>query len=159
MLKKWLVSIENVKIHFNGGGNINDVKLPLEEKINAYPNTNMFGNIPAYGMFMRHASNTNIKNIKMTMSKSEKRFAIFTQDVEKINLNNWELPFVDTGLALISLESSKDLTISGFKETGGKSQKFLSVNGNETKGIKIDKSIIGEIILGEGVYSEAVKKM
>ena len=154
------VSIENVNVHLRGSGISNDVKLPIDEKITAYPDPSMFGKLPAFGMFMRHASDIAIKNVQMTiLSKIDKRSAIVIQDVEKIRLNNWELPFTNSEMALISIDSSKGVTITGINESGGTSQTFLSVNGKESKDIKIDKSIMGEIKLSEGVSADVIKKL
>ena len=64
------VWIENVSIHHKGGVTADQLakieERIADEKVKSYPESNMWGNLPAKGFFIRHANNINITNVTIT---------------------------------------------------------------------------------------------
>lgn len=84
------VTIENVKITINGGFPIataEDSILEVPEKSNKYPENRMFGTLPAYGFYVRHASNVQLKNIDVTITQDDGRPAFVLDDVHNSRLS------------------------------------------------------------------------
>jgi polygalacturonase len=55
----------------------------IPEKPNSYPEYNMFGELPAWGVYMRHARNIQVTGFSITAAKADFRTAIVLDDVHK----------------------------------------------------------------------------
>ncbi len=88
------VTIENIEINYPGRGNDGLAYLPLSrldfvpEKIADYPEFSMFGELPAWGFYLRHVDGIKMKNIKLSIVASDYRPAMVFDDVKKLNLNS-----------------------------------------------------------------------
>lgn len=81
------VKLTNIEIKHPGGGNTFFANLPLD-KINTipenskkYPDFSMFKELPAWGMFIRHATGLTFTNIKLICDKKDYRVPIVIDDV------------------------------------------------------------------------------
>jgi Glycosyl hydrolases family 28 len=87
------IAISNIHINFPGGANPLYAKaLPAEidkipEKPSAYPEFSMFGELPAWGLFIRHAKNISITHLQLTCSKKDYRVPVVLDDVHDLQLN------------------------------------------------------------------------
>jgi hypothetical protein len=86
------VLLENVDIIFAGGGNPMFAKVGLTdldkvpEKAKAYPDFSMFGELPAWGAYIRHADKVEFRNVSLTCEKKDYRTAIVLDDVHQARL-------------------------------------------------------------------------
>jgi hypothetical protein len=64
------VTIENLRIQYGGRGDKNIAYIPLDkittipENITNYPEFSMFGELPSWGFYIRHANGVQFKNIQ-----------------------------------------------------------------------------------------------
>ncbi len=83
------VTLENIEIEYPGRATKGQAYIPLwrvqdvPEQIKKYPEFTMFGELPAYGFYIRHAENITFKNVKMRLKEADYRPAIVMDDVEK----------------------------------------------------------------------------
>ncbi|TWI93926.1 glycosyl hydrolase family 28 [Mucilaginibacter frigoritolerans] len=63
----------------------------IPEKISGYPEFSMFGELPAWGLYMRHAESVVLKDIKLSYLKSDKRIACVFDDINMLSLNNFKI--------------------------------------------------------------------
>jgi polygalacturonase len=81
------VSLNNIVLKHPGGGNSLFAKLLLNEldsvpeKPTAYPDFSMFRELPAWGIYIRHAGNVQFTNVKLTSEKKDYRTAVVLDDV------------------------------------------------------------------------------
>jgi hypothetical protein len=81
------ISFNNVEIKHPGGGNPQFAKVSLNEldKIpemaSSYPEFSKFIELPAWGIYIRHATGIAFSNIKLTCNKKDYRTAIVLDDV------------------------------------------------------------------------------
>ena len=86
------LTLENIEITFPGRGNKGLAHLPLwrldaiPEKVKAYPEFSMFGELPAWGFYVRHVDGLTMKDIKLTLEKPDYRPAFVFDDVKNLNL-------------------------------------------------------------------------
>lgn len=73
------VTIENMRLHFSGGGK--KVTRDVPEEIEAYPRSSMFGTLPAFGLYCRHVRGLRLRNIELTTEKPDERPPIVMEDV------------------------------------------------------------------------------
>lgn len=83
--------IENVVLRdllFNskGGGTASEAAATVPEKGKAYPENRMFGwSLPAYGLYIRHAKNIRMDNVRFTLQQPDARPAIWLEDAHDIS--------------------------------------------------------------------------
>lgn len=87
------VTLENIEIEYPGRATKGQAYIPLwrvqdvPEQVKKYPEFSMFGELPAYGFYLRHIENVIFKNVKMKLKESDYRPAIVMDDVENAVMN------------------------------------------------------------------------
>ena len=76
------VHLSNIRIHYRGGGTAEDAKREVPENEKNYPEPSMFGVLPVYGFYIRHASGITFDNVEVSFEKSEARPAFMLEDVQ-----------------------------------------------------------------------------
>lgn len=99
-LKNMLVKdilLENIEIRYPGGGNkayahasisrLDDIpELPKD-----YPEFSMFGELPAWGLYIRHLEGLSMRNIKLKAKNPDYRPAIVFDDVRKLKIESLDI--------------------------------------------------------------------
>ena len=75
------VRLSNIRIHYKGGGTLEDARREPPENEKNYPEPSMFGVTPAYGFFVRHARGVTFDNVAVTFEKEDLRPAFLLDDV------------------------------------------------------------------------------
>jgi len=76
------LTLDNIRLGFVGGGTKADAVREVPENEDKYPEHNMFGALPAYGLFLRHVRNARFRGVQTSYQASEERPALAAQDVE-----------------------------------------------------------------------------
>jgi polygalacturonase len=88
------VTLENITIHYPGRGNDGLAHMPLwrldqiPEQVAAYPEFSMFGELPAWGLYVRHVNGLKMKNIQLTIDHPDYRAAIVFDDVRGLEVES-----------------------------------------------------------------------
>jgi hypothetical protein len=88
------VVIENMQITYPGNAQKGYACLPLyrlngvPEQIAEYPEFSTFGELPAWGLYVRHTKGITLKNISLSLKKPDFRPAYVFDDVENLNIEN-----------------------------------------------------------------------
>jgi polygalacturonase len=83
------VFLNNIRIYYRGGGSKKDYSdLPPPEREANYPEPSMFGEIPAYGFFIRHAKGITLSNVWISYLSDELRPPFVLQDVNGVEFNH-----------------------------------------------------------------------
>lgn len=88
------VTLENIEIHYPGRGNNGLANAPLSrldqvpEKENDYPEFSMFGELPAWGFYVRHMDGLTMKNIILSIEAPDYRPALVFDDVRNLNISS-----------------------------------------------------------------------
>lgn len=83
------VQLNNITLTLPGGANKALAKITtgnlkdIPEKPNSYPEYNMFGELPSWGVYIRHARDIQVTNLSITAAKPDYRTAIVLDDVQK----------------------------------------------------------------------------
>lgn len=75
------VRLSNIRILYKGGGTRAQAALEPPERETNYPEPSMFGEIPAYGFFIRHARNVELSNVEVGFMTEDLRPAFHLEDV------------------------------------------------------------------------------
>lgn len=101
------IRIENISVTYPGRGDKSYAYAPISRLSNIpenrddYPEFSMFGELPAWGVYIRHADGITIDNLKLKIKKPDYRPAIVCDDVTNLTIKNYK----------ISGDKKKDLII------------------------------------------------
>jgi hypothetical protein len=66
-----------------------------------YPEFSMFGELPAWGFYVRHAEGFELKNVVLSYKKIDFRPALVFDDVRELSLNDLKITTVETLPAIV----------------------------------------------------------
>lgn len=125
------MTLQNITIIYDGGGDLSVAYSPLDsfkkipEGITDYPEFSMFGELPVWGLYVRHVNGLTLNNIRLINKKKDYRTALLVNDAEKVTLQNFEVKGA-TSVPVLFLDSVKPLQM-----------KKVNVPGEKGKAIKI----------------------
>lgn len=91
------VRLENIEIIYPGKGNNGLANAPLSrldnvpEKIRDYPEFSMFGELPAWGFYVRHMDGLKMKNIQLKIKAPDYRPAFVFDDVKNLEIEDLKI--------------------------------------------------------------------
>ena len=65
---------------------MNTAPWSVGEEREKYPESTMFGTLPSYGFFIRHAKNVHLSNIDLSFEEEDGRSALICDDVDGLDL-------------------------------------------------------------------------
>ncbi|MBE6269819.1 MAG: glycoside hydrolase family 28 protein [Prevotella ruminicola] len=86
------ITLQNINITYPGRATKGMAYIPLwrkhdvPEQIGKYPEFTMFGELPAWGFYLRHIRNITLKNVQLSLAEEDFRPAIVEEDVENMLL-------------------------------------------------------------------------
>ncbi|MDP9080302.1 MAG: glycosyl hydrolase family 28 protein [Bacteroidota bacterium] len=125
------VTLENITINYAGGAKKETANFGIDslekvpERIPNYPEFSMFGELPAWGFYIRHADGIKIKNMVLTCKGTDYRPAFIADDVKGLNL---------TGLSIPQVKRTPVILLN---KVSGLVLKNIRIPGNAEKNIKV----------------------
>ena len=107
------VTLNNIKVSYAGGGAFDGRIESVPEKIGEYPDSDMFGPIPSWGFYVRHAKNLKLKDIDLTLDHPDKRSPFIFEDVTLLNLVGLEAKSSEGAPPVLRFKDVKQVMISG----------------------------------------------
>lgn len=135
------LTLDHIRLHFAGGGSGPSKAGDVPELVKRYPEYNMFGPLPAYGFYIRHARNVSLGHVQMTTADPDARPALWAEDVERLTVDDCHLQAAENAPAAIELIDVRQGQIyrSGCSPTA---RVFASVFGNKTRQIRISDNAL-----------------
>ena len=88
------VVLKNIEIVFAGGASENiaycdvkDLSKQMDEKYGHYPEFSMFGELPAWGLLVRHVDGITLENVKLRLQKEDYRHALVFDESKNISID------------------------------------------------------------------------
>jgi putative nucleotidyltransferase with HDIG domain len=88
------VVLSNIRIHYAGGGSVEQAERQVPEMANGYPEPHLFGVLPAWGLFARHAANLRVQGIELRTLEADQRPGVVLDDVAGARFADVELSSV-----------------------------------------------------------------
>jgi len=139
------VSLSNIKLSFEGGGTKEDASKEVPEKAGSYPESTMFGVLPAYGFYCRHVRGLKFTNVQLQTTASDLRHAVVCEDVEDLLIDALDTTPPTAGFdqnpallgspgaaATIRLTDAKGVFVRGCKPGTG-TELFLNLQGPQSE--------------------------
>ena len=92
------IVLENIEINYPGRASKGMAYVPLSrldqvpEQVKKYPEFSMFGELPAFGLYIRHAKGIKMKNVRFTLDDDDFRPAFVFDDVEGLLMEDIDIP-------------------------------------------------------------------
>jgi len=128
------VSISNIDLGFEGGGTVEDAVRQVPEKPQSYPESTMFGVLPAYGFYCRHVKGLKLDNVQLQLAGSDQRHAIVYEDVQDALIDGLNAAFCPGASSTIRLTDVKGALIRGCRPKVG-TDVFLKLQGAQSDNV------------------------
>ena len=123
------VTIENIELSYGGRSSKEIAYIPLSsitsisENETNYPEFSMFGELPSWGFYVRHAEGIKMKNIKLSYVEDDFRPALVFDDVKGVALEDVTIP------------KAIELPVALFNNTTSIALKNMKLPVSEEKGV------------------------
>jgi polygalacturonase len=92
-----------------GGGTSEDADREVEEKAADYPEATMFGVLPAYGFYIRHAANISFDGAQLRTASADARPAFRLEDVEDGIFRGMQLPGLEIDSTNLRMSNCRNI--------------------------------------------------
>jgi len=123
------VTLTNIRVEYAGGGKKSDSFRVIPEIISEYPKAKMFGVLPSYGMFIRHAKNITLRDVQFTYLNNDLRSALVCDDTQNIQIDNLQAQSSASSAPLLVFNDAKGVRILNSKSLNP-ADTFAMFNGN-----------------------------
>ncbi|MCW3091681.1 MAG: glycoside hydrolase family 28 [Ferruginibacter sp.] len=123
------VMLENIEISYGGKASKEIAYIPLDKIITVpeneagYPEFSMFGELPCWGFYIRHAAGIKMKNVKLSFVEDDFRPSMVIDDVKGIDLTGLKIP------------SGREMPVILLNNTANVITKNLQLPVSEAKGV------------------------
>jgi len=120
--------LNNIRIYYKGGGTKEQAALKPEEMEKAYPEPRMFGEMPAYGFFIRHVNGLEVSRVEVSYLKEDLRPAFVLDGVQHAEFDHMKAEHA-AGVPAFVLKDVADFDLReslGLPDTAVKSAKEKS---------------------------------
>jgi len=127
------VVLQNITIIYDGGGDTSLANFPLDsfdkipEAETSYPEFSMFGEVPVWGLYVRHVKGLTLKNIKLVNKKKDYRTALLINDAKNVKLQN------------LSVKGATSVPVLFFNDAKPLQMQNINIPGAKDKTVKIIK--------------------
>jgi hypothetical protein len=132
----------------------------VDEMEDAYPEPTMFGLLPSYGLFIRHAENMQINNITIYLKTGDERPAVAIDDGRNLSFSSLSIENPSATKAVFHCREAENIGINGFKSSG-KSNTFIQLEEDSNKKISLMNNdfsnITGNIGIPERTANEVIE--
>jgi polygalacturonase len=129
------VTLANINITMRGGGR--EVRgLDLPENPEKYPESTMFGELPAYGLYVRHAAGLALKDVQVRWDQEDVRPAMIFDEVRDLDLDGFRSGKAAGEQPVVWFNQVTEALVRGCRAPAG-AQRFLRVSGAGTGNVRL----------------------
>ncbi len=152
------ISLNGLHLTFPGGGSQAEAEREVPELRDRYPEYHMFGTLPAYGIYLRHAKGLTLDDVTLESASPDLRPAFVADDVENLELSNFRA--AGTGpKPMVRLHDARQVYLHGCRPLG-KTALFLRVEGARSQGILLQANDFRQTaqvsMLADGALANAI---
>jgi hypothetical protein len=153
------VTFSDFRISTKGGVVLKQIQAGVPESIAKYPSADMFGTLPAFGIYCRHVGGIHLSSIHLTCEAADERPALVCDDVHPLTIDSFEARKTGDRGPVMEFHDVEEALVRGCMPNEG-TQLFLRVGGGRSKRISLlsnDLSGIGRAVeLAEGAPPHCV---
>jgi polygalacturonase len=154
------ITIENVRISAAGGVTQSGA-LDVPEREADYPKVSMYGALPAFGLYLRHARAVSLRNVDLSVDLDDQRPAVVADDVDGLQLAGLSGGSGNDVGPVVWLNDVRGGLVQGNLAPAGVGV-FLRVTGQQTKSVALIGNVYsspGPVELAPELAPEAVMQV
>jgi len=130
------VTLQNVRITARGGGDAALARAAVPELEDKYPDADMFGQLPAYGLFCRHVAGLTLDGVTLDCERPDGRPALIVDDVQELDLHMVLAAPPASDEPALWLREVRDGFLQGLRTRPG-TRRYLRLSGGGTARIRM----------------------
>jgi len=130
------VSLSDIQLSFDGGGTAEAAAREVPEKAEAYPGCKMFGDLPAYGFYVRHVRGIRFTNVRLATEKPDLRPALVCDDIENLSVDGLEAAWSPGAASMVRFSQVRGAMVRGCRPAAAGAT-FLRLDGAGTRGVSV----------------------
>jgi polygalacturonase len=137
------VALSDIRIETDEGGERSWTDARVPEEVASYPEARMFGRLPAYGIYIRHARDVRLSDVVIRSTVPDPRPLLVTDDVVQLSLRSLTGTGPGLGTPLLDLRDTRDGSLHGstaphdtdiyLRVSGGRSADISMVGNDLTR--------------------------
>jgi polygalacturonase len=128
------VTLSDIRITTEGGGTREMAERVIPEREDSYTEVNMFGPLPAWGLYCRHVRDLRLRNVVMERASADARPAVICDDVKELDADGLKLPAADGPQPAVRLKDVQGAFLRGCRAAVG-TKAWLGVEGEKSSGV------------------------
>jgi hypothetical protein len=154
------ITLENVRIAARGGvTRAGDLDVPERER--EYPKVTMFGRLPAAGLYLRHARDVTLRNVRLAVSRPDARSMLVADDVAGLHLAGLGARTANRTGPVVWLNDVRGGFVQGSVAPDGVAV-FIRVTGERTRNVAFAGNVYGRsapVELAPDLAPEAIAQL
>jgi hypothetical protein len=138
------ISLKNVRLTARGGGGADLATQSVPELEKTYPDAYMFRDLPAYGLYCRHADGLTLDRVTLGADQPDARPAVVLDDVSQARLRAFQAMPPAEGGPLVWLRSVRECSIDGLRPRAG-TRALLRLSGADTIRVRMVGSDLRQV--------------
>jgi hypothetical protein len=130
------ITLRNIRITAKGGGSAALAQKVVPEKENEYPDADMFDDLPAYGLFVRHAETLFLDNVHFHLAQPDARPAVVFDRVDDLDLRAFTAAPPSDDEPVLSLRDVRRCLMQGLRAQPG-TRTLCKLTGAQTARIMV----------------------
>ena len=132
------LTFSNIDFSFTGGGTAEQgARRNVPDMDRDYPEMYIFGELPAYGLYIHHASGIVLNNVQFRLDSEDLRPAVVCDDVIDLELSGFKVDGSKNAESAIRLQNSQHVYINHSRATNDIGT-FVRVEGTKSRDILIE---------------------
>ncbi len=153
------VSLTNIRVHSDVPGSAASIDRTVPEAEAEYPETLMFGPLPAHGLYCRHAHGIRMRELVFEAAE-ELRPALFAEDVEALDVSGLRAARSPYPRGVIHLKEVREAMIGNCTSPSG-AETFLEIRGTRSHQVRLLGNALEDAAIpvrfSEGAGTESVE--
>lgn len=137
------ITFSNIDISFPGGGTGEEgARRNVPDLERDYPECYIFGVLPAYGLYVHHATGLTLNNVQFHLGSEDVRPAIVCDDLQDLELTGFKAEGNVKAESLVRLQDTQQVFITGSRPLN-RIGAFLKVEGSNSRHICLSGNDLG----------------
>lgn len=126
------IFLNNINVSVSGKRDAKPISLAVPERTAEYPDVDMFGSLPAYGLYLRHVRNVSISGLRLSLERADSRPAVVADDAEELEVFGVRAAPSDGASPVLMFRDVQHVLIQGARAVAG-TKAFLKLSGSRTE--------------------------
>jgi hypothetical protein len=137
------VALTSIDLGFDGGGTREEASRAIPEREKSYPESTMFGDLPAYGLYCRHVRGLAFRKLKLRTGAADLRHAMAFDDAQDVTIDGLDAQFSPGAAAVLRMTQVRRATLRNCSPQKPVDT-LLRLEGDQTSGVVLEQSDVSK---------------